>query len=144
TPFPWKYSRNGGRCRMDGSTFGKALSLFFAGVLVTGCEHAKVASSQPASERIQIRNNCLSLLYDLLNDEKHVSKLLLIKPDRKELHELIKKISAASAAGAAKVEEFAKRDPTLDLRAMDLPPGEQAVRKAISRAKEKDLLAATG
>src|ERR1041385_4804575 len=129
---------------MDGSIFCKTLSLFFACVLVAGCEHVKVASSQPASERIQIRNNCVSLLYDLLNDEKHVGKLLLIKRDRKELHDLIKRISAASAAGAARLEEFAKRDPTIELRAMALPPGEQAVRKAISRAKEKELLAASG
>lgn len=129
---------------MDGLNLCKIFSLLSLCALPIGCEHVKAAPERPAAERIQIRNNCVSLLYDLLSDEKHVSKLLLIKRDRKELHDLIKKISAASAAGAAKLEEFAKRDRTIDLRAMGLPPGEQAVRKAISRAKQKELLAASG
>jgi hypothetical protein len=86
------------------------------------------------------RNNALALLNDLLGDEKNVSKILIIKRNSEELKRLIKDISDTAGNGAKLLESFASRDSTIQLAATDLPPGEVAARKAISKLKERDLL----
>jgi hypothetical protein len=86
-----------------------------------------------------IRNNSLALLTDLLNDEKHVDKLLIIKRDSPELKHLVKDISETAGDGAKRLEKLMKRDPALR-KDTDLPPGEQATRKAVSKTKERLLL----
>ncbi|HEY1717002.1 MAG TPA: hypothetical protein VGH42_01760 [Verrucomicrobiae bacterium] len=91
-----------------------------------------------------MRNNSVSLLYDLLGDEKNVSKVLIIKSDREQLHSLIKAISATADDGAKQLEQLAKADATLNLHAIELPPGEKATRDAISKTKEKELLFSSG
>src|SRR4051812_48774793 len=85
-----------------------------------------VESVQPANLNQHVRNNCASLLYDLLNDEKNVDKLLIIKRESDELHQLVKDISTTADEGAKKLEQLAKADRTLDLHAMGLPSGEVA------------------
>jgi hypothetical protein len=79
-------------------------------------------------------------LDDLLNDEKNVSKILIIKHNSDELGKLIKDISETSGNGAKMIEEFSKSVGGLDLKRLDLPPGEAATRKAISKTKEHLLL----
>jgi hypothetical protein len=89
---------------------------------------------------LPIRNNALALLDDLLNDEKNVSKILIIKHNSDELGKLIKTISETAGNGAKMLDEFAKSSGGLDLKRTDLPPGEAATRKAISKTKEHLLL----
>jgi hypothetical protein len=91
-----------------------------------------------------VRNNAYSLLYQLLNEEKDVSKLRFIKRENENLKTLIKQVSAAAKAGASQLDEFAKRDPSLALDQFDLPPGEKQTRASISKAEEKDLLGNSG
>jgi len=91
-----------------------------------------------------VRNNSASLLYDLLEDERNVSKLLLIKRESNDLNKLIKNISSAAASGATQLEQLAEEDRTLDLRATSLPSGEVETRKAITGAKRHELLNAHG
>ena len=88
--------------------------------------------------------NAYSLLYQLLNDEKDVSKLLLIKRDSRELNRLAKDISGASAKAANQLKAFAEQDGSLALNAINLPPGEAATRKAIAATKTKELLSSSG
>ncbi|HTA94755.1 MAG TPA: hypothetical protein VK769_01390, partial [Verrucomicrobiae bacterium] len=114
-----------------------------------GCEQFQKtvpAKNAPAisAEKLQMRNNSVSLLYDLLGDEKNVSKVLIIKGNREELHSLIKSISAMSAIATKQLEQLAKTDSTLDLHALELPAGEKATRDAISKTKEKELLFSSG
>ena len=90
------------------------------------------------------RNNSLSLLYKLLGDEKKVSKLLIIKRDNTELHDLIKRISSVAGVAIRSFDEMAKADPTMDLQLIDLPRGEVAARGAESRATAKELLHSSG
>jgi hypothetical protein len=97
-----------------------------------------------AAEKLQMRNNSVSLLYDLLGDEKNVSKILIIKGNRESLHSLIKNISATTGDGAKQLEQLAKADPTLNLHAIELPPGEKATRDAIAKTEEKELLFSAG
>ena len=102
------------------------------------------SESAPASAKrnvnLPIRNNALALLDDLLNDEKNVSKILLVKHHSDGLAKLIKDISSTAGQGAKMLDEFPKNEPGLDLRRLDLPPGEMAGRKLISKTKEHLLL----
>ena len=93
---------------------------------------------------MEVRNNAASLLYDLLGDEKNVSKLLIIKPDRRELHDVIKNVSSTADAARKSIERLAREDTTLNLKASVLPPGEKATRESESKARAKELLRASG
>ncbi len=91
-----------------------------------------------------LRNNCYSLLHQLLAEQKDVSLLRLIKREPSEVKSLIKKIAAASGAGAQLLEAFASRDPSIRLDDLRLPPAEVAARAAIAATKEKELLGQSG
>src|SRR5688500_5487958 len=100
-------------------------------IVLSGCasSHASPPAAAAAGKGnivIETRNNSASLLHHLLSEEQHVSKLLLIKRDRKELGELIKQISTTAGDGVKLIDEFAKTDRTLNLKAINLPSGEQA------------------
>jgi len=82
-----------------------------------------------------------ALLYDLLGDEKDVSKLLIVKRDRPELKALIKQISDKAGKAHKEFEKFAKHDRALNLKDTGLPPAELETRKSISKEKAKSLLA---
>jgi len=103
-------------------------------------EEPTTNATESNNAKLPIRNNTLALLDDLLNDEKNVSKILIIKHNSDELGKLIKDISATAGDGAKTIEEFSKSMGDLDLKRLDLPPGEAATRKAISKTKEHLLL----
>jgi len=119
------------------------LALGLASLLGGGCSTSKVAPAAPL-ERTQVGANSFVLLYQLLEQEKNVSKLLLVKRERVELKRLIKKISSASAQGAKTLEKFAKQDGGLPLKQSSLPAGEMATREAIAATRTKELLSASG
>jgi hypothetical protein len=91
-----------------------------------------------------MRNNCYSLLHQLLDEQKDVSLLRFIKREHPEVKNLINKIAANSAAGAKLLEEFARHDLTINLDDIRLPPGETATRDAIASTKKKELLGQSG
>jgi hypothetical protein len=99
-------------------------------------------ATQGNNKTVLIRNNAMALLDDLLNDEKNVSKILIVKHNSDELGKVIKDISETAGNGAKMIEEFSKSAGGLDLKRLDLPPGEAATRKAISKTKEHELLTA--
>ncbi len=96
------------------------------------------------ARKIELRNNAGSLLADLLDDEKNVSKILIVKRNSAELGLLIKAISKSAGDSAKQLETLAKSDPTLNLKALQLPPGERATRDAIAKTKEHELLFSSG
>jgi len=100
-------------------------------------------NSRSKSFDIQTRNNALVLLGELLNDEKHLSAILIIKRESRELNSLVKEISDTAGKGAELVESEAKQD-ALKLSDNGLPPGEKATRDAISKTKEHQLLHSKG
>jgi len=122
----------------------KTVAFLFAWAFVIGCQHVKSDSIESPTGKRQLRNNCCSLLYELLGDEKNVSKLLIIKGERPEVNRLIKDISSTAGAGAKKLEEIAKQDHKVRLNASGLPPGERAAREAISKTRTRELLLASG
>jgi hypothetical protein len=126
----------------------KSIGQFFTAALVV-CVLAGCGSPQlpppPADVGQQATlNNCYSLLHQLLDEQKDVSLLSLIKREHSDLKNLMKRIAHASAAGANLLEEFARKDPSINLEDIELPPGEVAVRSAIAAAKKKELLSQKG
>lgn len=115
------------------------ISLFFI-----GCASHKISEKTADTAKMELRNNAASLLYDLLSDEKNVSKVLIIKRNSDELGNLIKLISKTTGEGAVKMEALAKKNPALNFHALELPPGEKTTRDAISKTKEHELLHTSG
>lgn len=112
--------------------------------VVTGCQSPKARSPVGSIEAQTTRNNCYSLLHQLLNDQKNVSLLRFIKREQDDVKNLVKKIAAISGTGAKLLEEFARHDPSINLDDLRLPPGEAATREAIASTKKKELLGQTG
>jgi len=116
-------------------------------VLLCGCRSLEsqsgktpsASSTNAANANLPVRDNAVALLNDLLGDEKNVSKILLIKHHSDDLGKLIKEISATTANGAKMLEDFTKGS-AVDVKRLDLPPGEAAARSAISKAKKHLLL----
>ncbi len=96
------------------------------------------------ASKTEVRNNAASLLADLLGDEKNVDKILIIKHNSKALGELIKAISKTADDGDKELETLAKNDKSLNLHALQLPPGEVETRKSIAKTKEHELLLGSG
>lgn len=124
--------------------------IVLAAFTLCGCQsHPQAAASAdsmavatPANKNvdIRIRNNSLALLNELLNEEKRVSMILIIKRESPELNRLIKDIAETAAEGAKRLQSMAKNDSGLALAKPDLPPGEQATRKAVAKTKQHLLL----
>ena len=119
-------------------------AIFSAACILTGCQSPKARSPSQSGASPTIRNNCYSLLHQLLNDQKNVSVLRFIKRENDDVKNLVKKIAAHSAAGAKALEELAKRDPSVVLNDLHLPPGEVSTRDAIAATKKKALLSLKG
>ena len=124
------------------------LSQFFllGTVMICGCAQLKdpAPATTTAARKLEVRNNAVSLLYDLTQDEKNVSKVLIIKSNSKELGELIDAISRTAGDAGRRLEQMAKADPALRLHALELPAGEKATRDAIAKTKEHELLFSSG
>jgi len=92
----------------------------------------------------QTNHHGYALLYDLLGDEKDVSKLLIVKRERTELKTLIKEISQKSGQAHKQLSDFAKGNSQLNLKDKALPAAEVQTRSSISKAKAKELLTEKG
>ena len=112
--------------------------------VLTGCQSPKARSPSGSSAAQATRNNCYSLLHQLLDEQKDVSVLRFIKWEHSDVKNLVKRIAINSGTGAKLLEEFAKDDPSIRLDDIRLPPGELATRDVIASTKEKELLSQTG
>ena len=115
-----------------------------AAFFLTGCQSPKANSPSGSSAALATRNNCYSLLHQLLDEQKDVSLLRFIKREEGDVKKLVKRIAANSAAGAKLLEKFAADDPSISLTDLRLPPGEAATRAAIAATRQKELLSQTG
>src|SRR5262249_31099815 len=73
-----------------------------------------------------------------------ISKILIIKHSSDAVGKLINAISDTAGEGAKELDAMAKSDPSLNLKALQLPPGEKATRDAVSKTKEHELLFTSG
>jgi hypothetical protein len=118
-----------------------------AAELFCGCANAQKLDAPAATapdSKSATRNNAASLLADLLSQDKNIGKILFIKHTTPDSGKLIKEISKAAGNGAGQLEALAKSDTTLNLHALDLPPGEKAVRASDSKTTEHELLHSSG
>lgn len=118
-------------------------------LLLAGCASTATKPPAPAEvpaedQKFAIRNQGYSLLYDLLSDEKDVSKLLLIKKEAPDLGALLKDIAHVSGDAAKELEAFEKKDSHLHLKMTGLPVAEQQARDLIAKTKAKELISKTG
>lgn len=120
-----------------------ALMLSAVGVL-TGCQSPTAGSPSGSASTHSTRNNCYSLLHQLLDEQKDVSILRFIKAEHSDVKDLTKKIAAASGAGSKLLEAFARHDPSINLNDIRLPSGEAATREAIASTKKEELMGQTG
>jgi hypothetical protein len=119
-------------------------ALLSVACILTGCQSPKARPASGSSAAQATRNNCYSLLHQLLDEQKDVSMLRFIKREHTDVKNLVKRIATTSGTGAKLLEEFAKDDPSISLDDIRLPPGELATRDAIASTKEKELLSQTG
>jgi hypothetical protein len=112
--------------------------------LLTGCQPPKAVPVLGSGPALSTRNNCYSLLHQLLDEQKDVSLLRFIKREHPDVKNLIKRIAAASGAGSELLEGFAKHDPSVRLDDLRLPSGETATRAAIAATKKTELLGQSG
>src|SRR5665213_2257396 len=125
--------------------------LLLAGLL-SGCQSPPSPERPPPTPppiedhtlKTTLRNNSYALLYQLLEQEKDVSLLRFIKREHPDLKDILKKIAADSAAGGKLLKKFAQDDPSIDLNAIRLPPGEVATRDAIAAHEQKEILHGKG
>ncbi|MGB6199315.1 MAG: hypothetical protein WA871_14575 [Candidatus Acidiferrales bacterium] len=139
-------TNNGSR----GSHFLPACVLVASFAAVIFCAGARAQEPPPQTHtdtdasKIEVRNNAASLLNDLLGDEKNLSKILIIKRHYPRLAVLVKAISKTASDGADEMDAMAKDDKSLNLHALQLPPGEVATRAAIQKTKEHEILFSSG
>jgi hypothetical protein len=126
-------------------TIRSSLTLMLAlACVLTGCQSRKPQPASASGVPLSRRNNCYSFLHQLLDEQKDVSMLRFIKREHVDVKNLVKKIATDSGTEAKLLEEFAKKDPSLHLDDIRLPPGETATRDSIASTKEKELLSQTG
>jgi hypothetical protein len=85
-----------------------------------------------------------ALLHGLLDQERQVSMLLVVKGERAELERVIDDIAEVCGAAYEELEELAEADPRLDLSDTGLPAEERKTREAIAATRRDQLLAASG
>ena len=118
-------------------------TMLACGALLTvlGCAGAQA----PTPARAPVRSgHGYALLHSLLKQESQVSKLLVIKSERKPLERTIDDISTTSAKAVEYLEELADAAPPIDLSDTGLPGDEVRAREAIAARRQKELLAASG
>jgi len=85
-----------------------------------------------------------ALLYEILGQERQVSRLLIIKQERQALETVIDAIDETCGAAYERLEELANENPRLDLADTGLPVEEVRTRLAIAATRRDQLLAASG
>jgi hypothetical protein len=116
-------------------------SLMFCGF---GWFRKKDKTIHVKADPTQILQNGYALLYKLMGDEKDVSKLLIIKKETSELHNLIKAISERAKSAHESLNALARTGLALNLQNDGLPEAETATRQSISKLKARQLLGAKG
>ena len=120
------------------------LALLLLTGVFTGCQSPATPGRSSNQPSLAIRDNCYSRLYQLLDEQKDVSILRFIKPEHKDVKNLVKRIAATSGTGAKLLKRFAQEDHSIKLDDISLPPGEASTRDAIAATKKKALLGQTG
>lgn len=126
---------------------GRQLSRLLACLLLAaslGCASAGAPSASQEEEPSSSSGHGYALLYEILGQERQVSKLLLIQREREVLGTIIAAIAETCGRAYDRLEALAESDPGLDLTDTGLPTEELRTREAIAATRSSQLLAASG
>ncbi len=117
------------------------LALAAVALVVSSCAAPPPVPAPSSGERVSAHG--YALLYDLLGDEKNVSKLLIVKRERDDFEAVIDAISEVAGDAYDRLGAFGETNPSLNLSDDGLPLAERAAREAIADAKTNTLLDAS-
>ena len=112
--------------------------------MFTGCSTVQTILPVGMRKETHVRSEGYSLLYDLMNQESGVDKVLIVKHIDPPAATLIKEIASVCSQAQKQLEQFAKEDGHLNLKLMDLPELESKTRASIKSTTTKQLLLSTG
>ncbi|HEX9641758.1 MAG TPA: hypothetical protein VGB13_10655 [Candidatus Krumholzibacteria bacterium] len=122
---------------------GRPLSRVLASVLTAtllGCAGAPSGIQQTHAPS----EHGYALLYEILGQERQVSRLLFIKLERAELETVIDAIAETCSQAYERLGVLANANPRLDLTDTGLPIEEVRTRESIAATRRTQLLAASG
>jgi hypothetical protein len=131
---------------MEARDFMAKVGILFSLILIgmTGCVSVNAPFSGVTNAKQTTADSGYALLYDLMGSEKDVSKLLIIKRERTEFHDLIQDISKRCGEAHDRLTAFGKADPSLNLKDRRLPLAETLTRQREGKARGKELLGSKG
>lgn len=122
----------------------KIFSLITTAMLCVNCASFDRKTGEQPEISVSEKSEGYAILYDLVSDEKQISKILIIKKERPEFKTLVKRIASAAKETARGLEAFAKKDPQLNLKTTRLPTVEQKTRDSIAAQTGKEILKSSG
>lgn len=121
---------------------GPLLALVFLLPLAFACAGEDTAPVVDSGKGVS--SHGYALLHGILEQEKKVSQLLIIKQDREALGKVIDEIAETCRAASKRLEALAENSPILDLSDHGLPVIEVQTREAIAAMRREILLASSG
>jgi hypothetical protein len=126
------------------ATVLKLFGLVITAMLFVGCASFNPKPAEQPKISVSEKSEGYALLYDLVSDEKQISKILIIKKERPEFRDLVKRIAATAKETARGLENFAKKAPQLNLKITHLPVMERKARDSIAAETENEILKSSG
>lgn len=136
--------RRGEALLLDRTSKLLAVAMIAAGLLAVSLACAGTDPSTRAQRAPTASGHGYALLHAILEQEKQVSQLLIIKRDREALGSVIDEIAETCGSASKQLETLAARSPRLDLSDTGLPAEEVQTRLAIGATRRDLLLASTG
>ena len=124
-------------------TIANNLLILLCIVLLAGCA-ATVKVSPQGGGAVRERNEGYSLLYKLMSDESDVSKIFFLKHADDPVASVVKEIAYFCQSSKSQMDEFAKRDASLEYDLTDLPRIEQRARDLEAKDETRSLLTSSG
>ena len=118
--------------------------LIACALTMAGCATVQKVLPTAAWHQARVRNEGYSLLYQLLNQESDVGKILIIKHADPPVANIIKEIASTCDQAKKELEGFHKKDRRLSFEMANLPEMEQKTRAAIQSTVTKQLLTSSG
>ncbi len=119
------------------------LNLMAVALLMVACQGIDAAGNgenTPGQTENLIVNHGYALIYDTINQESQVDKILILKGPSEDVSNVLKAIAKLSRDAKTKIDGFAKADAALRLNQDGIPKAESLTRKAISSDTTKRIL----
>jgi hypothetical protein len=119
-------------------------TLILCALAVAGCSTVQKVLPTTAWRQARVRNEGYSLLYQLMNQNSDVAKILIIKHTEPPVTDVIKEIASTCGQAKKELEMLHEKDRHLSFEMSNLPQMEQKTRAAIESTVTKKLLFSNG